>query len=129
MDNRIFLRVKANSLAEEVRIIKKLIHSKRSYGRRHELRSHHRHVIRPEARATTLALAFFHGRAYSEAEQAARTPPQWTVIERMVEKYGIERSPDLSFNDRKEAINRLMISYKMWEDEAQKWFASHRIVG
>ncbi len=87
---QVFLKVKIKSLAEEAKIIR---HQERQfpregYGVRWQLKTHRKHVVRPEARDALLAYAFLRGRAYTQVEGKCHQAPDWGNVERMVVKYG-----------------------------------------
>lgn len=104
MDQRVFLKVKAKSLASESRFIRKEeLRFKRKLRdgrertaeqsgelawRREALWRHRVNVVRPEARATQLARGFLRGRAYRDLEPNAKSSPRWDTAKRMVERYG-----------------------------------------
>lgn len=100
------LKIKANTLAAEARIIRKnekrlrkfnQLHmaQKRNYhwadSARESLYRHRIDVVRPEARATHLARAYLKGSAYRSVEQSTRQPVADALIDKinaMVRKYG-----------------------------------------
>ena len=94
------LRVKVRSLAEEARIIRHeerralgkerwaSRHGKSSDGTYARLRGHRVHVVRPEARATQLAVAYLRGKPYAEVEGPTSSTPDWSRVGRLVLKYG-----------------------------------------
>ena len=94
--SKIFLKVKIKSLAEEAKIIR---HQERQFQRegkgvRWELKTHRKHVVRPEARCAQLAYGFLRGRTYARIESKCHTVPDWRNVERLIVKYG--PSGDLS---------------------------------
>lgn len=84
---RAYLRVKVKSLAAEAAIIK---HEERRHrgDLRAGLREHRVGVVRREQRATLLAYAFLRGVPVTCVEGSALTPPDWSRVQKMVEKYG-----------------------------------------
>lgn len=89
IDRRELLRVKAKSLAEEARIIRKEESRARGvlWG---ELNWHRRSVVRGEARATYLAYGLVRGTALDRIERpgSERDDSLWKKVRGMVEKYG-----------------------------------------
>lgn len=104
MDQQVFLKIKAKSLASEARFIRKeelRMKHKLKDGRertaeqsgelawrRESLWKHRTNVVRPEARATQLARGFLRGRTYRDLEPNAKSTPSWVATKRMVERYG-----------------------------------------
>ena len=102
VNRRVFLRVKASSLAEEARIIRRA--AKKQRGRtKWELNHHRTTVIRPIARATHLALGFLRGRKYEQMEHKCRTEPNWDEVDRLIRKYG---PPNTNLEYFKSAVER-----------------------
>lgn len=103
MRTPIELKIKANSLAAEARIIRKLeIRRRQQAAKRRKLRlpfdvaeaerlrihEHRIKVVRPEARATHLARAYLSGYEYGRIEKTARTAPWWLRMRELVYRYG-----------------------------------------
>lgn len=90
VDRREMLRVKAKSLAEEARIIRK--EETRTQGSlREELHWHRIKDVRSEARATYLAYGLIRGTALDRIERPTkdpRTEQLWKRVRAMAEKYG-----------------------------------------
>lgn len=89
IDRREMLRVKAKSLAEEARIIRR--EESRSNGQLQiELRWHRISTVRSEARMTYLAYGLIRGTALERIERPAlpRGEQLWKRVRAMVEKYG-----------------------------------------
>jgi len=97
MLNLLKLKVKVKHLAVEPRIIKETIkhlpgEDKRSF------REHIVHVIRPEARATQLAVAYMKGVPYSKIEKSRKPEKEieFTYVKKrilkMVQSYGSRRT-------------------------------------
>jgi hypothetical protein len=104
-DKRIYLKVKARSLAEESRIIRRqeaIQKHRAAWAKAHEapeeerearalwdgLSEHRRIVVRREARSTQLAYAFIRGKAYRDIEAYSHEQPNWTNVKRLVQRYG-----------------------------------------
>lgn len=94
-DDRLSLKVKIKSLAEEARIIRKE-ESKapndpaNGVYDQQNLWNHRINVVRPEARATLLAYGYIRGRTYREVEPNSTTAHliPWKKVRYMVERYG-----------------------------------------
>lgn len=88
-DRREMLRVKAKSLAEEARIIRREESRTRGY-LQHELRWHRITTVRYEARATFLAYGLIRGQPLDRIEKpgSERSQHLWDKVRKMVEKYG-----------------------------------------
>ena len=87
MDERIYLKVKIKSLAEEARIIRKETHRAKNISIKNGLAEHRKGIVRFEARHTQLAYGFLRGLAYSQMESKTHTEPTWKRMRKMVEKY------------------------------------------
>ena len=92
VNRRLFLRIKFQSLAEEARIIRRM-KRKQNGATKMALNEHRRLVLRPKARAVSLALGFLRGREYAQMEspnyeRKGTNPPDWDEIRRLVKKYG-----------------------------------------
>lgn len=84
---RAYLRVKVKSLAAEATIIRR--EERRAKGDlRAGLHNHRVVIVRREARASQLALAFLRGVPITVLEGNSKTKPQWDVVERLVRTYG-----------------------------------------
>ena len=102
--NRLKLRVKARSLAEETRIINGYIRSLKRMGEKtlhakakrssalsvtaKESMRQHKLMLRKEARSTCLALGFMRGRTHDQMEPVRYTEPNWEEVQRLCKKYG-----------------------------------------
>ena len=84
---RCLLRIKAKSLAAEARIIR-AAKRRQNGATKMELDAHRREVLRPQARATCLALGLLRGTAYEAMEPDAKSPPNWDEVKRLLSKYG-----------------------------------------
>lgn len=104
---RVKLAIKASSLAEESRIIRRHERAQRKAAKRarlrenfpladgfvntaEQLRKHRTNVVRTEARSTCLAIAFLRGKAYEKVEANSRSVPDIEMIAGMLLKYGID---------------------------------------
>lgn len=89
VDRREMLRVKAKSLAEEARIIRKE-ELKSSGLLRDELRQHRLSTVRLAARETYLAYGIIRGTPVEKIEKPKepRKEGLWKNVRKMVEKYG-----------------------------------------
>ena len=100
-DQRVYLKVKIKSLAEEARIIRReekrcvrvMTHNgcseERAEAKREGLYLHRVGPVRREARAALLAYGFIRGRKYRRIEAKNDTKPDWKAVQRMVLKYGL----------------------------------------
>lgn len=94
------LKIKAKSLAEEARIIRREEHklksipfSKRPKGLLEDIQCHRTGLVRSAARATHLARAYVKGQPYAQVEPSCREPREleWFIREpslKMIKKYG-----------------------------------------
>lgn len=119
-----YLEVKFNSLAAETRLIRRKERAKAKELKRAKTSAsrldaeltlwglqHHRiHVVRPETRATHLALGFLRGKPYRAIEWFAYTEPNWERVRELVLKYGDGDPRELSQK------------FAQWEDEAKDWY-------
>ena len=97
VDRREMLRVKAKSLADEARIIRR--EERRAMGRlREELHLHRVNQLRWAARATFLAYGIVKGRSVDviEVPGSDRSSELWKKVRTMVEKYGPVSAADRS---------------------------------
>jgi hypothetical protein len=87
MDQRVYLKIKIKSLAEETRIIRKEEKKKGPF--REGLYLHRIGVVRTEARATLLAYNFIRGVPYNATEPNT-TQPFYNIdkVKAMVKRYG-----------------------------------------
>lgn len=87
IDRRELLKIKLKSLAAEARIIRR--EEQRSHGAlREEMHLHRARYIRQIARNTHIAYGLIRGRTLEQIEPHAQTEPDWTAIEKMIQKYG-----------------------------------------
>lgn len=82
------LKVKIKSLAAETKIIKKAIRQTKDVAIKSELRGHHVHVVRREARHSQLAYAFLRGREYCQVESKCTDHPDFKKVEDLVIRFG-----------------------------------------
>ena len=97
LDRREMLRVKAKSLADEARIIRR--EERRAMGQlREELHLHRVNQLREAARATFLAYGIVKGRSVDVIEVPGSERPNglWKSVKAMVERYGPVNSVDRS---------------------------------
>lgn len=93
-----FLRVKLKSLAEEARIIhieEKRANFTRDFELQNQLREHRLSIVRNESRKTLLAYQFLRGVPYSAVERPNSKPVDWSDVQRMIKKYGNNKTIDL----------------------------------
>lgn len=103
-DDRVYLKAKVASLAAEARIIRKLearqaermrrayqaerfVEQAEAHRVRKGLSAHRRGVVRSEARAAQLAMAFIRGKRYRSVEAWTHEAPRWDRVEQLVRKY------------------------------------------
>ena len=87
VDRREMLRVKLKSLAEEARIIRR--EEQRTFGAlREELHRHRVDIVRKVARDTHVAYGLIRGKTIDQIEPGRKSEPDWTAVEKMVQKYG-----------------------------------------
>ena len=84
----VFLKVKVKSLAAEAKIIRREEHRARTPETRSGLHQHRVGVVRSATRHTLLAYGYLRGRSHRQIEASCKRPPDWTVVERMVRRYG-----------------------------------------
>ena len=127
MDERVYLKVKLKSLAEEAKIIRKETERAKLRSIKHGLYAHRTRVVRPEARYTHLAYGFLRGREYRQMEQKARLAPDWKRVRKMVQKYGshIVYSYDYDlYRERKEAakkhLDEALERFDKWVEKANE---------
>lgn len=87
-DHRVYLKVKIKSLTAEAKIIRS--EERKNKRARAGLSGHRRGIVRTAARHTLLAYGFIRGRKYSDMEAKRQHYPNWIIIWRMVEKYGVQ---------------------------------------
>lgn len=103
---RVFLKIKIKSLAAEAAIIRKEEARRPGGDTRTFLHEHRVNKVRKECRAASLAYGFLRGRPYKVMEAKCHEAPQWSVVERLILKYGE--------GDPRELTQRLA----QWKDEA-----------
>ncbi len=88
-DRRKMLKVKIKSLAEEARIIRlEERRSKAGGWQQCELHLHRVLDVRKEQRVSLLAYAFIRGVPLAATEPKSSTPPDWSRVAKLVEKFG-----------------------------------------
>lgn len=99
-----FLKTKCMSLAEEIKIIRRLEKFRLDKGRSAKSRlkgsssdyhyrvffglRDHRLGLRPDTRDANIAYGFLKGHEYTSIERTAFSQPNWKRIQTLVEKYG-----------------------------------------
>lgn len=92
-DRREMLQVKAHSLMLEARLIRRKEQRPELFGPLQvELYLHRKNVVRPAARATSLALGFIKGRTLKQMEPTAKSKAPIEEVKRLLKKYGELRS-------------------------------------
>lgn len=115
MDQRVYLKVKIKSLAEEARIIRKEEgRAKKRLSIRHGLREHRIGIVRNEARHTNLAYGFLRGKTRQEIENGAKTEPNWAKVRAMVQKYGVDYSSFSSYEEGKKHLADTLRRFDDW---------------
>lgn len=106
MDERVYLKVKVKSLAEEAKIIRK--EEKRNKELRNGLAAHRKGVVRYEARHSQLAYGFLRGLPYEKLEHKDSAKVDWDKVKKMVDKYGAHwdsaTEPYKEFEKRKKEV-------------------------
>ena len=88
MSYPIELKVKVKSLAAEAKIIRLEEHRAKTPDARASLHNHRVGVVRSATRHTLLAYGYLRGRSYRQLEASCKRTPDWSVVEKMVQKYG-----------------------------------------
>lgn len=120
-DKRIELVVKAGSLAYEARLIKRKAKAHKRL--RREMQEHRIQVVRVEARATQLAIAFLRGRDFPEMN--SRTQPNWYAVNKMVMRYGIYDRREDEEMTVEQAVEQQKLRYEQWRRPAQDAIAAN----
>ena len=124
-DQRLYLKVKIKSLADEAKIIrteeKKTDDPEKYWG----LILHRTGTVRREARHTLLAYGFLRGKKYHQIENKCDYPPSWEKVEKMVQKYGMPQIGwklywDLSPQGRTTAQEDLIKRFNDWKPQEKK---------
>ena len=113
--NRIYLKVKLCSLADEARTIKRMEAKKESH--REGLHLHRVGIVRYESRLTHLAYGFLGGRDYLTIENKAYELPDWARVKKMVSEYGLQPYPR-DWTGPRESKADEDARLKVWIDEA-----------
>ncbi len=129
-DQRIRLKVKIRSLADEARTIRKEERKPHKdmddvgySDERRGLWIHRTGLVRREARHALLAYGFIRGRRYRQMEAECEIEPDWRAVQRLVAKYGLPAktwriSWDLGRGERIQLKEALLKRFKEW-----KWIA------
>ncbi len=129
-DQRIYLKVKIKSLADEARTIhKEELKPHKDMDEcgysdeRRGLWIHRTGPVRREARHALLAYGFIRGRKYRQMEAKCEFEPDWDTVQRLVTKYGLPAKTwqtfwNLSRGERKELEETLLKRFEEW-----KWIA------
>jgi len=123
MDERVYLKVKIKSLAEEAKIIRKETKRAKRASIRDGLALHRRGIIRFEARHTYLAYGFLRSREYRKIEPKAHVSPNWEKVRKMIEKYGAHldwNSEDCSYATHKDRKAEVRKRFEEWLERAQE---------
>jgi hypothetical protein len=110
MSYPIELKVKVKSLAAESKIIRLEESRAKTPEARASLHQHRVGIVRLAARNTLLAYGYLRGRSYRQLEATCERPPDWSVVEKMVMKYG-PPAHNVSFEAWKESTCALRISF------------------
>jgi hypothetical protein len=110
MSYPIELKVKVKSLAAESKIIRLEESRAKTPEARASLHQHRVGIVRLAARNTLLAYGYLRGRSYRQLEASCERPPDWSVVEKMVMKYG-PPAHNVSFDAWKESTCALRISF------------------
>jgi len=88
-DFRVALKVKAKSLADEAKIIRKEEGRAKSWYDMIQLKEHRRTVVRYEARSALLAYGFLRGTPYRTMEPSTKpgNEPDWKRVRQLIHKY------------------------------------------
>jgi len=119
--NKVQLKVKIKSLAEEARIIRKEERKavkKRDFLLREVLYQHRVYDVRQEARLSQLAYGFLRGRSYSEIEQKTTKPVDWKRVRQLVEKFGRVWDQKESYARSRDKKKQELIELEKWINEA-----------
>jgi hypothetical protein len=122
MDERVYLKVKIKSLAEEARIIRKETKRARSYTIKKGLDDHRKGAVRYEARHTHLAYGFLRGREYYQIEHTARTTPNWDKVRKMVKSYGVHYPAEqfIRYKDAQKHLEETLERFDLWVKAANE---------
>jgi len=88
--NRIQLKVKIISLADEAKTIRREEKKALTPELRHSLTEHRKGIVRHEARHSLLLYGFMNGKQYREIEAYTERPPSWSKIKRMAKRFIFE---------------------------------------
>jgi len=119
-NQKIQLKVKVKSLAEEARIIRK--EERKAKGRDSQLLSslqcHRRISLREESRSAQLAYAFLRGLQYEQVERKCKTPPNWYRVKQLVEKFGRCWNTEENYSRMKDDKKEELVRFEKWKNAA-----------
>ena len=121
-DRRVMLKIKAASLAEEARIIRRMEKHRRRL--REQLYRHRIDTVRAEARATQIAFTFLRGKPFNETNSI--TQPDWDAVRRMVAKYGVYEASEDEEMRVDQALNKSLELVKGWTYTACELIKANR---
>lgn len=93
---QLFLKIKIKTLVNEARDIRREELRRRGTSEATLLRDHRLYVVRPATRDNLIAYAIIRGRNYLAIEPHCRTPPNWSEIAKLVERFGVCQHFDFS---------------------------------
>jgi len=98
---RVYLKIKALSLAAESKIIRKEMRKYEGPSKEYQgLHLHRIKDVREESRATNLALGFLKGLQYKQIEAKCHQEPNWKRVKNLITKYS-EWSQEIEQNFEK----------------------------
>src|SRR5258705_7523629 len=93
---RVYLRIKALSLAAESKIIRKEMRKYEGPTAAYQGLHLHRTVdVREESRATNIAMGFLKGLQYKQIEAKCYQGPNWKRVRNLITKYGEGKTQDI----------------------------------
>lgn len=116
-DMRTMLRVKVRSLMQEAQLIRRKEQGNpRDSYLRAQLRDHRKGILRREARAAQLALAYLRGRPYARVEAFCHehNRPEWYAVRRNVEKFCYIYNPLLPLSENHKRKQEIMANFEIW---------------
>lgn len=122
-DFRAALRVKVKSLAAEAKIIRREEERAKSWHEWMSLKDHRKGIVRREARAAQLALAFLRGMSYETVEPVVRPGNEapWKRVKELVLKYSVPPHRVLLSDVQKEDISKRLQEWA--PSPASQWTA------
>jgi hypothetical protein len=91
--DRVYLKIKIKSLAEEARIIRLEERKSRTQALRTGLIDHRKGIVRREARHSLLLYGFMRDWPYSALEDFTKDPPNWSKIQKMGIRFHADEEP------------------------------------